>query len=152
MELDKFGRPFPPKQGGYHLPSTATDAIVTRGSQILLITRGHEPSIGKWAFPGGHLDYNEDPKDCVLRELREETGVIGTLVRLVTVRGDPQRDSRKHMVSFVYEVAVPEDAVVTAGDDAVTAQFYEIDTVLASPDNWAFDHFSILQEYLDQRR
>jgi 8-oxo-dGTP diphosphatase len=151
MELDPYGRPYPPKQGGYHLPFSGCDAIVTRGSQILLITRGHEPFVGRLAFPGGHLDYNEDPKDCVLRELREECGIQGTLVRLVTVRGSPARDPRKHMVAFVYEVSVPEDSSVTAGDDAASAAFYEVEAVLSSPENWAFDHHSILQEYWDQR-
>mmetsp|Transcript_21820 Transcript_21820/g.39783 ORF Transcript_21820/g.39783 Transcript_21820/m.39783 type:complete len:155 (+) Transcript_21820:1908-2372(+) len=151
MELDKFGRPYPPKQGGYYVPSSGTDAVVVKGSQILLITRGKEPFVGRLAFPGGHLDYNEDPKDCVLRELKEEAGVDGTVIRLVTVRGDPARDPRKHMIGFVYEVSIPEDAVVAAGDDAATAQFYDIQTVLENPDNWAFDHHSILQEFLSQR-
>lgn len=44
------------------------------------------------AFPGGHLDYNEDPKDCCLRELKEETGLIGKTIELVNVKGHPLRD------------------------------------------------------------
>ncbi len=46
------------------------------------------------------------------------------IVRLVDVRGDPQRDPRKHMVSIIYEVEVPDDAAFKAGDDAAAADFY----------------------------
>lgn len=31
---------------------------------------------GKWSFPKGHPDMNEDPYDCALRELMEETGLV----------------------------------------------------------------------------
>lgn len=62
-----------------HCPKLATDAICIRTNaetgkkQILLITRKKNPSIGCYALPGGHVDYGEDPLDCVIRELREET-------------------------------------------------------------------------------
>jgi ADP-ribose pyrophosphatase YjhB (NUDIX family) len=35
------------------------------------------------AFPGGFVDYNEDPKDSVLRELKEECNLIGKNPRVV---------------------------------------------------------------------
>jgi 8-oxo-dGTP diphosphatase len=109
-EIDPYGRPYPPKTGGYYLPNTAADALVTRmhegALQILLITRGHEPQIGHLAFPGGHIDYNEDPEDACVRELKEETGVVGTNPQLAMVRGKPDRDARKHMITIAYHVEV----------------------------------------------
>jgi 8-oxo-dGTP pyrophosphatase MutT (NUDIX family) len=32
------------------------------------------------------LDYNEEPKDCCLRELEEETGLLGKTAELLTVK------------------------------------------------------------------
>jgi hypothetical protein len=29
-QVDKFGRPYPPKAGKYHLPSITTDAVVIK--------------------------------------------------------------------------------------------------------------------------
>jgi len=38
---------------------------------------------GKWSFPKGHSKKNEEPYDCVLREVMEETG-IGNLPNPIT--------------------------------------------------------------------
>jgi 8-oxo-dGTP diphosphatase len=151
-ELDKYGRPLPSRQDGKLVPFLTTDAVVIRRTadasnpEILLITRGHAPDVGKYALPGGHNDYNEDPKDCVLRELREETGLIGQLGQLITVHGHPERDARGHRVSIVYAVYVDEKAEPVAGDDAATAAFYPIKSVLEKPESFAFDHAQIVQE------
>jgi 8-oxo-dGTP diphosphatase len=63
-------------------PSVTADAAVLRrrtdGSHdILLVTRGNEPYSGYLAFPGGFVDYNEDPITSCIRELREECSVEG---------------------------------------------------------------------------
>ena len=73
----------------YRNPALAVDAAVRRGNQVLLIQRGNEPWKGAWALPGGFVDYGEDPTDAVLRELQEETGLTGRIVRLLDAKGDP---------------------------------------------------------------
>lgn len=149
-ELDKFGRPYPAKQGGYYLPQFAADAIVIRPSpdsslEILLVTRGHFPYEGLLAFPGGRVNYNEDPAVGVIRELKEECGVDGRVLELITVEGDPQRDPRGHIISAVYRVEISFDAHIVPGDDAVHAQFYPLREILENPARLAFDHEKILK-------
>ncbi len=61
----------------YRNPSLTVDAIVTKYIKknkenrlsILLITRGRDPFKGHYAFPGGFVDYGEDPEDACVREL-----------------------------------------------------------------------------------
>ena len=43
--------------------------------RVLLGRRAFEPHLGRWDLPGGFLDEEEHPRDCVRRELREEAGV-----------------------------------------------------------------------------
>ena len=60
----------------YKVPNLAVDAIVTKlvdnRVKILLITRGRDPFKGCYAYPGGFVDYGEDPEDACIRELKEE--------------------------------------------------------------------------------
>ncbi|KAM3138787.1 hypothetical protein pb186bvf_009166 [Paramecium bursaria] len=106
---------------------------------------GKAPFVGRFAFPGGHLDYNEDPQECVARELLEETGLKALSVKLHDVKGHPTRDPRGHYVSIVFLVEIPEDQIPQAGDDAATAQWYSLEEVVQKgPDAFAFDHHEIL--------
>ncbi|MEO8246042.1 MAG: NUDIX domain-containing protein [Chloroflexota bacterium] len=40
---------------------------------------------GWWTLPGGGIDHREHPRDAVLRELSEETGLTGEVVELLDV-------------------------------------------------------------------
>ena len=133
---------------GYHNPALTVDAAGIRmgdsGLELLLIRRGREPWKGSLAFPGGFVDEGEDPEVAVLRELSEETGVIGHDPRLVTVRGDPDRDPRKHIVSILYRVTIPDGATPIAGDDAAAAEFHLLEDIDAA--ELAGDHGQMLEE------
>ena len=135
----------------YKVPNLATDSIVTKGDNILLITRGRDPFKGMHAFPGGFVDYGEDPEDACLRELKEECDVDGQgKPELICVAGAPSRDPRKHVVSIVYNVDIDPEAKVNAGDDAATAKWYNIYEVR---DNFqmAFDHKDILNTFMTKK-
>lgn len=102
----------------YKTPSLTVDAIVTRANklatshEILLITRGRDPFKGHYAFPGGFVDYGEDPCSAVTRELNEECNIKGSDPVLITVQGAPNRDPRRHTVTIAYHVTVdPDDSV-----------------------------------------
>ena len=158
-ELDPYGRKYPPKVNGYRIPFSSADAIVIRKHKddefhdILLITRGIEPSKGCFAFPGGHIDYNEAPEHACVRELEEECGIKGSDPELFSVYGAPDRDPRKHMITIVYSVTVDPDADYQAGDDAATAEWYNLKTLFEEKTeaDFAFDHHKILTEFVSKK-
>ena len=156
--VDRMGRTISPvKAGKFTGPSLTTDALVLRKHttdeyhDILLITRKKDPYKGKMAFPGGFVDYNEEPLAGCLRELDEECSLKGTNPELVAIAGDPKRDPRKHIVTFCYKVDVAETAQAKAGDDAATAHFYPLNEVIKKPDAFAFDHYAIIKGFIDKK-
>jgi 8-oxo-dGTP diphosphatase len=50
-------------------------AIIFRGSEVLLVQRGSEPSYGKWSLPGGLVEVGESLGEAVEREVLEEVGL-----------------------------------------------------------------------------
>lgn len=149
--LDKYGRPFPNYQK-YPCPVLACDSVVFKEGknsgeyEVLMCTRGKDPYKGYYVLPGGHVDYNEDPAKAAARELKEETNMDALSVELLTVRGDPERDPRKHVVSIVYLVRVANDQVPKGGDDADDARFYSLKDLLSQKDKIGFDHYGIIEE------
>lgn len=63
-----------------------------------------------WTLPGGGIHFGESPETAVIRELDEETGQRGEIVRLVEVNDRVlQLESRPgtvHAIRIVYEVRV----------------------------------------------
>ncbi|MGB9720049.1 MAG: aspartate 1-decarboxylase [bacterium] len=72
------------------LPSVA-GFIMNADDEILLIKRGAEPEKGRWALPSGFIEPNETPEQAVLRELKEETGLNGTIKKMLGIYVEPTR-------------------------------------------------------------
>lgn len=66
---------------------------------LLAIERGIPPQEGALALPGGYLEY-EDWRAGLLRELREETGVLIEDAQVVTLQGAYSIDSNRKIVLF----------------------------------------------------
>jgi len=142
----------------YKIPSLTTDAIVLRKHKnddlydILLVTRGNEPCKDCLAFPGGFVDYGEDPQNGCLRELKEETELDGKDIELLTVRGNPKRDPRRHTVSIFYIVKVDPDAQPKGADDAKDAKFYDLKDIIENQkERIAFDHYGVIEELVQKK-
>lgn len=60
-----------------------TTLPVTDAGELVLLRRGIEPSVGKWAQPGGYLEIDETPTEGAIRETLEETGILVEPSRIV---------------------------------------------------------------------
>ncbi len=62
-----------------------TLCYIERNGCYLMMNRNkkaNDENEGKWIGVGGHLEENESPEECALREIKEETGLTVTDLRL----------------------------------------------------------------------
>ena len=51
------------------------DILLEDAGKILLVKRAYPPFKGKWALPGGYIEYGETAEKAAIREAKEETGL-----------------------------------------------------------------------------
>jgi 8-oxo-dGTP diphosphatase len=57
--------------------------------RLLLVQRANDPGRGRWSLPGGKVEPGETDAAAVVREVREETGLVVTPGRLVGMVARP---------------------------------------------------------------
>jgi 8-oxo-dGTP diphosphatase len=63
-------------------------------NKILLLLRDNIPQIkypNMWDIPGGNVEINETPEECIIREIKEEFGITITGYELFEEREFPDR-------------------------------------------------------------
>src|SRR6185436_6793024 len=91
--------------GAPQQPVVGVGAVVFDGDRVLLVKRGKEPLRGRWLIPGGTVELGETLTDAVVREVREETGLIVRPSEVVLVFDRIDRDEtgvRYHYVIVDY--------------------------------------------------
>lgn len=126
----------------YKNPKPTVDAIIEVAGQGIVLVRRRDFPAG-WALPGGFVEYGESVEDAARREAREETGLEIHLRGLLGVYSKPGRDPRGHTVSTIFVATA--SGMPHAGDDAASVGIFPIDRF---PNDMAFDHAEILQDYL----
>jgi 8-oxo-dGTP diphosphatase len=121
---------------------------------LVLVQRGNEPFLGRWALPGGFVETDEDLPDAASRELREETGlnVPPAALTQLGAYGRPGRDPRMRVVSIVFWAYRVDLDDPIGGSDAASSKLIAVDDALSDDRALAFDHDQILREAVDKAR
>lgn len=109
----------------YENPLPVACAIVAnKKREILLVKRAKDPYRDMWCLPIGFAETGEEVQNAALRELKEEAGVDGSIVRLIDV--DTVDNYFYGSLAIVtYEIRMT-GGVVAPGDDASDAGFFPI--------------------------
>jgi ADP-ribose pyrophosphatase YjhB (NUDIX family) len=93
--------------------------------RLLLVLRGREPARGTWSLPGGRCEDGEDGAAAAVREVREETGLEVTAVRLV---GTVERDAPGGRVYRIEDwECTLTGGVLAPADDAEDVRWVDAD-------------------------
>ncbi|MCL4263160.1 MAG: NUDIX domain-containing protein [Anaerolineae bacterium] len=93
--------------------------VVNDQGQILLLKHVFHP-YAPWGLPGGWLNRGEDPKECALRELREETGLTAVLDRVLVL----QRSAELSQINAVY-LAFAQAGTMQLSSEIMEARWFE---------------------------
>lgn len=104
-------------------PLVGVGAVVVDEGRVLLVRRGHEPLKGHWSLPGGMLEVGEPLAAGVIREVREETGLMVEPVELIELverihkaSGEEGERVRYHYVIADYLCRVVGGSLSAASD------------------------------------
>lgn len=101
-------------------PLVGVGVVLVDDGRILLVQRGHEPSKGLWAVPGGKVDPGETLRDAAVREVAEETGLEVEIGEVIWVGEHISDHGHIVLIDFLGSVVGGE---VIAGDDADQAEW-----------------------------
>jgi 8-oxo-dGTP diphosphatase len=128
----------------FQLQRVAAYALVLRGDEVLLTrnsVRGPHP--GQWTLPGGGIDHGEEPRETVVREVMEETGLactpgavldVGSTHFEGTAPSGRREDFHALQIVFAAEVDDGEPRVVESGGTTEAAEWVPI-SAIGSPDH-----------------
>jgi ADP-ribose pyrophosphatase YjhB (NUDIX family) len=115
-------------------PLLGVGAVIVERNRVLLIRRGTAPLLGEWSLPGGVLECGETLSESVVREVREETGLVvetGEMLGVYerVIRGDEGR-VRYHYVLIDF-LCRPVGGDLNAGSDAADVRWFTRDELPA---------------------
>ncbi len=125
----------------YGNPAPVVAAIVTQGEDVILVRNHGWPE--KWfALVTGFLEAGERPEDGVLRELREEIGMDGTIIELVGAYTFVQKN----------ELIIAYQVEVAAGEPVLGAEIEAFKRVpIAKLRPWPFATGDAVRDWLARR-
>jgi 8-oxo-dGTP diphosphatase len=108
---------------------------------ILLIKHAEGISKGRWALPGGWIQYNESVDEAAARLLNSLTGVSNIYLEQLRCFGDVDRYPGKRVLTIAYFALVNADNYsLQPGFTASDAQWFNVQLVPSLP----YDHNEIL--------
>ena len=75
-------------------PIVGVGAVIVKEGKVLLVKRGKSPSFGEWSIPGGAVNVGESLEQALLREIKEETGLVINIGKPIEILDKICRDEK----------------------------------------------------------
>jgi 8-oxo-dGTP diphosphatase len=100
--------------------TVGVSGVVLNGDGEVLLLRSRFRYSNSWQLPGGFVKRGESLEDALLRELREETGLQGEIVRQLQARL-----SRRQHLDVCFISRVMESALNLDSREVLDGRFFE---------------------------
>lgn len=108
-------------------PLIVVNAIIQDRENVLLIKRAKEPDKGSWVVPGGHVHYDEDLEDALVREVNEETGLEVKILGLVKSEADKKGlDPRGYHLAVTFLAKIVGGRLKIRKGEALEAKWFKL--------------------------
>jgi 8-oxo-dGTP diphosphatase len=135
-------------------PIVGVGAVIMLEGKILLEQRKNEPGRGKWSVPGGKVELGETPEKAVIRETKEETGLVvdnPVLIDVVSqVTLNENGKVKYHFVIVDYFVRL-KSGKLEAASDAASLEWVPLGEVENKDLTTSFRNF-FLEHYEDLKK
>lgn len=131
---------------------TVACIVINAKQQILLVKRApHLPNGNKYTIPGGFLDRDETIQEGALRELKEESGLIGEELLLFHINDNPKRPKEdRQNVDFIFVIKKFSGEFVE-NEEVTAIEWFDKDS-LPTDEAFAFDHRDSILRYFDYEK
>lgn len=89
------------QEKGYATPKVDVRGAAFAEGRILMV---REISDGKWTLPGGWADVNQSARECVVREIAEESGFKARALKLAAVYDYQRGGHPAHHIDSIYKM------------------------------------------------
>lgn len=109
------------------------NVLVAQNNKLLMVKEASGDSKGKWNFPAGHLDDNENLFTGAIREAKEETGYDVKITGLIDIQNLVTNE--KHVVLIMFSAEIVGGDISFDKNEISAVEFVEIDKLLKMTDN-----------------
>lgn len=100
------------------------------GPEVLLVRRADS---GEWTLPSGIVEPDEQPADCLTREVREETCVEAAVERLALLTVDPEitypNGDRCQFVSMTFRCSYLAGQAAVGDEESAAVAWFALDAL-----------------------
>lgn len=102
-------------------------ASVIINNSLLIVKEGRGKFKGLWGLPKGYVEPNESLEKAVLRELFEETGIIGEIEGIIAIRN--KNIGGELSIFICYKIIPLNENIVIDGNEITDIRFVDIEEV-----------------------
>ena len=112
---------------GYQTPKLDTRAAIIKGNKILLV----QEDSGKWALPGGWVDYDNTVRSNVVKEVLEEAGMVVEPIRVIALFDHNKRNHTNYPsnICSVYVLCEYRSGTFQPNPETIASGFFDHDSI-----------------------